>query len=211
MTRFCGDCQLCCKLMPVADIVLQKAAGVRCDHQRHHKGCAVYGSKDMPPSCRLWNCAWLVQEDTVDLRRPDRSHYVIDVMPDYITLVDNETGEQTNQPVVQIWIDPNHPDAHRDPALRAWLDARGTPALVRFDSKRAFSLFPPSVATDGQWHEIHTNSAPEGQHSAAAIRKVLDEVDQLAELTGDEILARVTPEELAEGKRILAEALERKR
>jgi hypothetical protein len=37
MTRQCGDCQLCCKLLPVPP--LQKAAGVACRFQKFHKGC----------------------------------------------------------------------------------------------------------------------------------------------------------------------------
>jgi hypothetical protein len=36
MTRQCGDCQLCCKLLPVPP--LQKAAGVACRFQKFHKG-----------------------------------------------------------------------------------------------------------------------------------------------------------------------------
>ena len=38
--RQCGDCQLCCKLLPVKS--LAKLAGDRCSHQKHHKGCDVY-------------------------------------------------------------------------------------------------------------------------------------------------------------------------
>jgi hypothetical protein len=41
MDRQCGDCQLCCKLLPVR--TLGKAAGQRCKHQRHHKGLAESG------------------------------------------------------------------------------------------------------------------------------------------------------------------------
>jgi hypothetical protein len=177
MTRACGDCQLCCKLLPVADAVLQKKGGERCKHQAHHVGCRVYNSAAMPPSCRLWNCAWLVADDTGDLRRPDRSHYVIDIMPDFVTIEDNETGARINMPVVQIWIDPNHPDAHRDPALRAYLEARPTAALIRSNSHDAFLLVPPALAGDGKWHETESRRAPRKQHSAAEISKVLSEAE----------------------------------
>jgi len=82
MTRQCGDCQLCCKLLPVKS--LAKLAGQRCSHQKHHKGCAVYKQLGrVSPECRLWNCRWLVADDTAELSRPDRSHYVLDLMPDF--------------------------------------------------------------------------------------------------------------------------------
>ena len=67
-TRRCGDCQLCCKLLPVG--ALGKAAGERCRHQRHHKGCAVYRKRGFPSECGAWSCRWLVEDDTADLSRP---------------------------------------------------------------------------------------------------------------------------------------------
>ena len=57
---------------------------------------------------------------------------------------------------MQIWIDPDYPDAHRDPALRAYLLRRaeeGIAALVRYDNTRALHIFAPPLAQDGQWHE----------------------------------------------------------
>jgi hypothetical protein len=151
--RRCGDCQLCCKLLPMPE--LHKPAGERCQHQKHGVGCAIYARR--PASCAIWTCRWLVSDDTADLRRPDRSRYVIDVMPDFITLVDNDSGERTDIEVVQIWIDPKYPDAHKDPALRRYLDRRGQEgiaAIIRYSELRAFTLFPPSM-TDGTWREHH--------------------------------------------------------
>jgi hypothetical protein len=168
--RQCGSCTLCCKLLPVQE--LHKGANTRCQHQRTGKGCRVYNKPAMPTSCRLWSCQWLTG-GAPDLRRPDRSHYVIDVLPDYITLKD-DTGEH-KIPVLQIWVDPDFPDAHRDPLLRAYLDEQGKQgymALVRYDSKRAFALAPPSIASDGEWHELHSNMGP-GQHRARDIMEVI--------------------------------------
>jgi hypothetical protein len=65
--------------------------------------------------------------------------------------------------VVQVWCDPKHPTAHRDPALRAWLNERGkegVACLVRYDSTRAMALIPPSMSDDHQWHEIITDLDP---------------------------------------------------
>jgi hypothetical protein len=153
--RRCGDCQLCCKLLPVRSI--GKVAGQHCKHQRHHKGCSVYGHlARVSPECKLWSCRWLAEDDTAELSRPDRSHYVLDVMPDFVTLRDDATGAVQQIQVVQIWVDPSYRDAHRDPALRAYLERRAKEniiGLIRWSDTEGMALFPPSLSSDGQWHE----------------------------------------------------------
>lgn len=170
--RQCGDCQLCCKLLPVRS--LGKGAGQRCQHQRHHKGCAVYPKLlGVAPECKFWNCRWLV-DDAGETSRPDRSHAVIDIMPDYIGAQDDETGEIIEIPIVQVWIDPDYPDAHQDPALRAWLDSTQQVALIRYSATDAFVLFPPSRMKNREWMEKRSeNSGP--THTAAEIFRVLGE------------------------------------
>jgi hypothetical protein len=178
MTRRCGECSLCCRLLPVKE--LGKGAGERCRHQRG-LGCKVYHSlRTVSPSCELWTCRWLVEDDTADLMRPDRSHYVIDVMPDFVRWVNNATGESHPVPTIQIWIDPTFPDAHHDLALRAYVERRaaeGMVALVRYGSgtDHDFTLIAPELAEDGQWHEV---KRPPGvpvdpEHSAAEKVKAL--------------------------------------
>lgn len=187
--RACGSCTLCCKLLPMqrednpgerwANAMaamgstafgmrneFDKPAGRRCPHQRLSKGCTIYASR--PFSCRVWNCLWLTGDDTASLARPDRSHYVIDAMPDYVTLRNNETGEHHRMPVVVIWIDPGYPGAHRDPALRAFLARRGTAALVHLSESKGLTLFPPAISHDGQWHEVRSDAALP-QHDIADI------------------------------------------
>jgi hypothetical protein len=167
--RQCGDCQLCCRLLPVRS--LDKKANVRCAFQKFHKGCSVYNTARMPPECSLWNCRWLVNDDADELSRPDRSHYVIDIMPDFISISDNTTAERRHVQVVQIWCDPKHPEAHRDPALRRWLLRRaeqGVAAIVRFEFPRAVILFAPPLAQDGAWHEVE-NATREQTHSFSEI------------------------------------------
>jgi hypothetical protein len=159
MKRQCGDCQLCCKLLPVPP--LGKKAGQRCKHQKFGKGCAVYHRAGMPPECAMWNCRWLVNDDTDELSRPDRSHYVIDVMPDFVTLQTNADDPPQNIQVAQIWIDPKHPEAHRDPALRRWMVRRaheGIASLIRFNQRDALTVFPPPFDEQGEWHEIRGGS-----------------------------------------------------
>lgn len=184
--RQCGECQLCCKLLPISaqsraqvteaiphmidaglaspdefDGMLpefDKPAGARCPHQRHHKGCTVYARR--PFGCRTWNCRWLVNEAGAT-RRPDRAHYVIDIMPDFITLVPGEGAAPVNVEIIQIWLDPDYPDAHRDPALRAYLAEQGEhgkAALIRFNSSRAFVLIPPAMNEQRRWIEHDSQS-----------------------------------------------------
>jgi hypothetical protein len=175
VARHCGQCTLCCKLVPVRE--LEKPAGQRCRYQRMGKGCTVYHTLKMPVSCHLWNCRWLVNDDTADLRRPDFSHYVIDVMPDYVTAVDDDTGNRQEIPVIQIWVDPRWPDAWRDPALLAYLDRRGKEgfgAIVRFDNVRGIGVFPPSLTGHG-WVEKWTGLTGQKEHNFADVARVLSE------------------------------------
>jgi len=180
MKRACGDCQLCCRLLPVADGVmvdgrvlpggLHKIAGQTCQHQRHGKGCAIYDHR--PFSCRMWSCGWLA--NNLPISRPDRSHYVVDPMPDYVILAGTDQGD-IKMPIVQIWIDPKYPDAHRDPALRAWLDSINMGALVRYTNEhginfKCITIWPPSMTGEG-WHEEESQyGGPE--HSAEDIFEV---------------------------------------
>ena len=160
--RQCGDCTLCCTLVPVRE--LNKLAGQRCQFQKFHKGCTVYNKPAMPPSCSLWGCRWLVNDDTNDLSRPDRSRLVIDIMPDYVTLQNNDTGDTQDVEVIQVWCDPKHRDAHRDPQFRRWVERRaaeGKAVIVRFSSADAVTLFAPSISPDGRWHEATGKAVPE--------------------------------------------------
>lgn len=145
--RRCNECTLCCRLLPVAEI--NKPAGSPCTHQRS-KGCRIYQKAGYPTGCRLWSCLWLGDE-SLPLQRPDRVHYVIDTTPEFVVI----DGQAVS--VVQIWIDPRFPDAHRDPSLRAWLasrwDTQQQLGLVRFDSVVSEVLFPPSATDYGVWIE----------------------------------------------------------
>jgi hypothetical protein len=186
MTRHCGDCTLCCKLVPVHDGVLingkrmpgsiDKKSGERCKYQRFGKGCMVYNTSKMPSCCQLWNCRWLVNDDTHDLPRPDRVHYVIDVLPDYVTVVDHTTGAKTNVEVIQIWCDPHYPDAHRDPALRRYLERQGEQnkmALIRYNEKDAMTLIPPAMTGKGFVEYRQGTIADRGEYNAANVAQAL--------------------------------------
>jgi hypothetical protein len=176
MNRQCGDCQLCCKLLPmkagkeahteVRAMIgnpptipdFYKAAGDRCPHQQHHKGCRVYDRR--PIGCRVWSCRWLVGDDTEKMSRPDRSHFVIDILPDFVVADDGEKEQRI--PVVQIWLDPDYPGAIDDPELRAYIMRRGAEdyaCLVRLDAHRAVTVLPPSLTGDREWHIVGGQNA----------------------------------------------------
>lgn len=157
--RRCGDCSLCCKLVPVAEI--GKPANKRCLSQRTGKGCIVFDGPTFPRSCKVWSCAWLLNDGADLLPRPDHAHYVIDTLPDYIT-VNAEDGTTGRLPVVQIWVDPKHRNAHRNPRLRAWISRRaethGQAALIRFSSSEALVLLPPNITGEPDWIEKYPQS-----------------------------------------------------
>jgi hypothetical protein len=156
--RQCGGCTLCCRLLPVSGI--DKPGGVRCRHQRFktsgNAGCAVYRKEGFPGECALWSCQWLVVP-TLDVPRPDHAHYVIDIVPDYITARnDYDLTKEITAPIIQIWCDPHYPEAHRDPRLRKWLELQsleGWCALVRFSPTEALFLIPPRMSDKGVWEE----------------------------------------------------------
>lgn len=147
--RSCGSCKLCCTLLPVDLPRGKKLANEKCEHLCS-KGCSIYEHRPMP--CRYFNCRWLFDENTSNLRRPDKSGYVIDPMLDGI-LADERPID-----VIQVWIDPERRDAHRDPALREYLskmaDIYGLPAIIRWDSKEAMLLIAPQLNSENEWVEI---------------------------------------------------------
>lgn len=175
MTRKCGECTLCCRLLPiqknmdkteVAETIkamfdvpkdaledFHKPAGLKCPHQ-FYGGCRVYDKR--PMGCRLWSCRWLVEDDTNEMRRPDRVGYVIDIAEDFITL--DYEGSSTSIAVIQIWIDPKRKEEWRDDKqLWEFIARRGKDnkaTILRYNSRDAKVIFPPAMCDDGQFHEI---------------------------------------------------------
>jgi Fe-S-cluster containining protein len=154
--RSCGDCQLCCKLLPVPP--LHKAASVRCGHQRAGKGCAIYPQR--PLACRLFSCRWLADPDLAGMPRPDRCHYVVDIEPDYVTMT-RPDKEPVRITVQQIWVDLAFPDAWRSDECRALMarmaERYRIASIIRWNSRDAVVVFPPAMASDHQWHEERGN------------------------------------------------------
>ena len=172
MRRQCGDCQLCCKLLPVRS--LAKPGGKRCDHQSFSVGCKIYHKlAQVSPECAVWNCRWLVNDDCADVRRPDRGGYVIDILPDFVRARDDASGQEQNWEAVQVWVD--HPDAVDDPGLQAYLIRRaheGKVAIIRTSPRTGYVLIAPPMATDGKWHKTD-NGPTERTHTPMEIMEAL--------------------------------------
>jgi hypothetical protein len=71
--RVCGNCALCCKLMAITE--LEKPAGAWCGHVRGEKSCAIYDAR--PPTCRAWNCGYLLLPFLGEHWHPPRSGMVV--------------------------------------------------------------------------------------------------------------------------------------
>jgi hypothetical protein len=144
MTRQCGSCTLCCRLLPVKEI--SKPSGIPCLHQGA-ACCKIYAKR--PTSCRMWSCLWLESDEVGE--RPDRAHYVVDMVPDRVWFDGQEV------PAIQVWVDPAYRDAHNDPVLRAFLDRQGDEngyvAIIRYNYRDGFVLVPPSLG-HGKWFEL---------------------------------------------------------
>lgn len=150
--RHCGSCTLCCKLLPIKE--LAKAGGERCRFQRFHQagGCKVYQTKAMPDACKLWSCRWL--SDPQLTQRPDRAHYVVDILPEFIRM--EQEGKVRDLQALSVWVDPGHWDAvFHDPDLRAYMDAMAHESGLFFILRRSeypeegVFVAPPSLTGDG--------------------------------------------------------------
>ncbi len=159
--RICGHCQLCCKILPIYDLLDRqgnpKPWNTKCQHQRKgNHGCKVYHTA-RPASCRAWSCAWLSVAGTEDLPRPDKCHYIVDT---YVTSF--ELSEYGFMQAVQIWLDPGYPEAWRCTKLLTFLvrmaEQHGFAANIRLrDKDDSLLLFPPAIEpVIGDWTKLDT-------------------------------------------------------
>jgi len=184
VNRKCGSCRLCCKLLPVRDNLVNvlKDAGERCRHE-FVGGCRVYHKAGFPLACGVWSCLWLTDEDTAELKRPDRTGYVLDALPDIVTFENSDTGEKTEITCMQVWVDPIRPDAWRDPALLRYgerLAEHGVALLLRYSSTRATLAVAPAMNGTSEWR-LSRNSIMEESVTGS---RLLDRALAAGELTG---------------------------
>lgn len=105
MTRECGTCTLCCKVMGILE--LDKPKGVWCEHVLQGRGCGIYA--DRPHSCRVFSCLWLLEPTLGEEWKPEKSKLVI--------VPDNDTR------ATRVYVDAATPNAWmREPYLSALVD-----------------------------------------------------------------------------------------
>ena len=74
MTRECGTCTLCCKVMGIH--ALEKPRGQWCDHAMPGRGgCAIYETR--PHECRTFACTWLMDEALGPEWKPEKCKLVL--------------------------------------------------------------------------------------------------------------------------------------
>lgn len=99
--RSCGECSMCCKLLPINKPEFSKPANVWCKHCRPGAGgCTIYNN-DRPLVCRNFACQWLVDPGLSEAWHPLRSHIV---------------AHFTNQSrlTLNFVVDPNTPNRWRE-------------------------------------------------------------------------------------------------
>ena len=129
MTRSCGACSLCCKLLGIA--ALDKPQGQWCVHVADGDGCTIHDRS--PDECRRFFCSWIMTPALDDDWRPDRCGLVL-------------WTNQSNRVVVDV--DAETPDAWRiEPyysQFKTWSDrseAGSLEILVRVQG-RMIVIFP---------------------------------------------------------------------
>jgi len=103
MSRECGTCTLCCKLLGVEE--LNKPVGVWCSHCRKGEGCGIYPTR--PEVCRIFECLWL-QGILPEKLTPQRTHCVFALAEDgkvCTVNADPDYGQPWETPEVQLAID----------------------------------------------------------------------------------------------------------
>jgi hypothetical protein len=97
MTRSCGSCSLCCKVMGVPEI---KENHKWCKHCSPGCGCIIYDER--PEPCRDFSCMWLLDQRFGEHWYPARAKIVINAKLDgghaYIAFV----------------VDPDYPSRWRE-------------------------------------------------------------------------------------------------
>lgn len=74
---------MCCKVMSIPE--LDKPMGLWCQHCTPGKGCDAYDER--PPSCRVFQCLWLVDPGIPDELKPNRSKVIFDQDTDGTRLI----------------------------------------------------------------------------------------------------------------------------
>ena len=94
--RSCGDCSMCCKLLPIELYEGQdvKPAGEWCSKWSKRTKCGIYDER--PGACREFHCLWRISTYLPNEMRPDKSKVVMAMYSEGVLIV---------------YVDPKDPDA----------------------------------------------------------------------------------------------------
>lgn len=78
--RECGECTLCCLVLPIQEI--KSEPGKLCSHCDLKSGCTIYNTR--PVSCINFKCSWLCDNKMSEGLRPDRTNIIFEKITDEI-------------------------------------------------------------------------------------------------------------------------------
>ena len=137
LTRECGSCTLCCKLLHIPEF--DAPAGTWCSQCNPKKGCTIYG--DHPEKCKTFKCLWLLDLG-LDVDRPDKSKIVMKFV----------NAHQDGVTQLQIYVDKGYPDAWQIPYVKAMIDKltdSGGRTIIIYGEKRT------AIGSHAVMKEIH--------------------------------------------------------
>lgn len=73
--RDCGECTVCCKVLPADALDFKKTSGTACSHCSVGRGCKIYQAR--PSVCREFYCGWRYLPLLDAAWRPDQSGILI--------------------------------------------------------------------------------------------------------------------------------------
>lgn len=73
--RVCGECTVCCKVLPADSLDFKKQSGTSCRHCAEGEGCKIYQAR--PGACRDFFCGWRYLRLLDESWRPDRNGVLI--------------------------------------------------------------------------------------------------------------------------------------
>ena len=73
MSRACGSCSMCCKVLHIAEFA--KPANQWCRHIAASGGCGIYESRYA--TCRGYRCSWLMDETLGPEWQPSRCKFIM--------------------------------------------------------------------------------------------------------------------------------------
>lgn len=110
VTRECGSCTLCCKVMGVTEGDFHKPKDQWCVHASKAHGCGIHETAAFPTKCRDFQCLWLLGK-MLEADRPDKVHGVVTPTTDGVNWVIHEDpgyaghARRMLKPMIDAWLD----------------------------------------------------------------------------------------------------------